>query len=45
MERVRENCSEVSLSEGELEGIQKVLESFPVVGARWPETHSGYNGY
>jgi pyridoxine 4-dehydrogenase len=45
VERVRENCSEVSLSEGELEGIQKILESFPVVGARWPETHSGYNGY
>jgi pyridoxine 4-dehydrogenase len=45
VERVKENCTEFELSEVELEGIEKVLESFPIVGARWPETHSRYNGY
>ncbi|KUJ11664.1 Aldo/keto reductase [Mollisia scopiformis] len=36
-ERIKENCMDVEFSDDELSEISKILESFPVVGTRYPE--------
>lgn len=35
VERLVENCTDVSLSENDLEEIQKILDAFPISGERY----------
>ncbi|TAQ87957.1 hypothetical protein B7494_g3711 [Chlorociboria aeruginascens] len=44
-ERVRENCSDFGLSEGDLKEIKVILDTFPVVGERFPPRAIVFNEY
>ncbi|KAJ0114922.1 hypothetical protein J7T55_004664 [Diaporthe amygdali] len=39
VERVVENCQDVDLSEDDLAEIQKLLDSLPIAGGRYPASH------
>ena len=44
-ERVKENATEVSLSEFEFAAIKRILDSFPIVGGRYPAAAAGLTEY
>lgn len=45
VERVKENCKDVSLTNEELINIIDILDSFPVVGQRYPPAAATLNDY
>ncbi len=45
VERIKENCKDVQLTEEDLQAINGILESFPVAGTRFPEAASKFNEY
>lgn len=44
-ERVAENCKDIPLAEDDLDEINAILATFPVMGARWPEAAAKLNEY
>lgn len=45
VERVVENCKDIGLDEVDLEAIQEILATFPVVGGRYPAFLAGLAEY